>query len=121
VDRHPTAARLVDTASDLVDRQGHESLTVRALVEASGVSVGSVYHHLNSIDEVLAVVATRALEAWAASFLGALRRRGYAAACAADRTWARAHPGLSALVVPGGALRSEAPQIDGAPDGLGTA
>ncbi len=82
----------------MIDCDGIEALTVRSLVEESGVSVGSIYHHLGSLDQLRAAVADRALLSWSNEFLGALRRRGYAAAAAADRAWSRAHPGLAALI-----------------------
>jgi AcrR family transcriptional regulator len=99
---HPTALRLIETATALVDRDGPEVLTVRRLLDESGVSMGSLYHHLGSFDEILVAVVDGALAAWSDAFLAALRRRGLAAAYAADRVWTRRHPGLAAAVASAG-------------------
>jgi len=95
---HPTAMRLLQTALVMIDSDGVDALTVRSLVEQSGVTVGSIYHHLGSLDQLRAAVADEALRSWSTDFLAALRRRGYAAAAAADRAWSRAHPGLGVLI-----------------------
>ncbi|RVW06677.1 TetR/AcrR family transcriptional regulator [Rhodococcus spongiicola] len=93
-----TAKRLLEAALAIIDRDGIDALTVRSLVAESGVSNGSVYHHVGSLDRVEAAAADEAIRAWSAAFLAALERGGYAAAAAADRTWSRAHPGLAALI-----------------------
>lgn len=98
VKTHPTARQLLETALVIIDRDGIDALTVRALVQESGVSNGSIYHHLGSLDQLRAAVADEATRIWSNAFLAALRRRGYAASAAADRAWSRAHPGLAKLV-----------------------
>jgi AcrR family transcriptional regulator len=98
VDTHPTARQLLESALVIIDRDGIDALTVRALVVESGVSNGSVYHHLGSLDRLRCAAADEAIRIWSADFLAALRRRGYAAAAAADHSWSRAHPGLARLI-----------------------
>lgn len=93
-----TAKRLLEAALAIIDRDGIDALTVRSLVAESGVSNGSVYHHVGSLDRLEAAAADEAIKAWSAIFLAALERGGYAAAAAADRSWSRAHPGLAALI-----------------------
>ncbi len=82
----------------IIDRDGVDALTVRALVHESGISNGSVYHHLGSLDRLRSAAADEATRIWSTDFLAALRRRGYAAAVAADRAWSRVHPGLARLI-----------------------
>jgi AcrR family transcriptional regulator len=93
-----TTKRLLEAALTIIDRDGIDALTVRALVAESGVSNGSVYHHVGSLDRLEAAAADEAIKAWSATFLAALERGGYAAAAAADRSWSRAHLGLAALI-----------------------
>lgn len=95
---HPTARRLLESALLIIDRDGVDALTVRALVDESGVSNGSVYHHVGSLDRLRSAVADEATRIWSTDFLAALRRGGYAAAAAADRSWSRAHPDLARLI-----------------------
>jgi AcrR family transcriptional regulator len=92
------AKRLLEVALAIIDRDGIDALTVRTLVAESGISNGSVYHHVGSLDRLVALAADEALRAWSATFLDALCRDGYASAAAQDRCWSRAHPGLAALI-----------------------
>ncbi|BBX87147.1 TetR/AcrR family transcriptional regulator [Mycolicibacterium aubagnense] len=89
---------LLQTALVIVDRDGVDALTVRALVRESGISNGSVYHHVGSLDRLRALVADEALQDWADSFLQALQDGGYASAVAADLAWSRQHPALAELI-----------------------
>ncbi|WP_285030162.1 TetR/AcrR family transcriptional regulator [Mycolicibacterium sp. lyk4-40-TYG-92] len=92
------AERLLVAALAIIDRDGIDALTVRALIAESGISNGSVYHHVGSLDRLVTAAADEAVGAWSAAFLDALERGGYAAAAAEDRRWSRAHPGLAALI-----------------------
>ncbi|MGW4098474.1 TetR/AcrR family transcriptional regulator [Mycobacterium sp. NPDC004974] len=89
---------LLQTALVIVDRDGVDALTVRALVRESGISNGSVYHHVGSLDRLRALVADEAVQDWSNSFLTALHAGGYASAVAADLTWCRQHPALAELL-----------------------
>lgn len=95
---HPTARRVVEVATALVDEEGASRLTVRRLVARSGVSVGSVYHHVGDVESLLAAVASEALESWGEAFCRALQRRGIEAGYRADMRWRHAHPGLAELL-----------------------
>lgn len=95
---HPVAQRLLQTALVIVDRDGLDALTIRLLVQESGVSNGSVYHHLESLERLRGLVADEAVKAWASVFLAALGQDGYARAAEADSKWARAHPELAILI-----------------------
>src|SRR5688572_14693933 len=46
-------AAVITAALDLVREVGAEGLTVEALRERSGASVGSIYHHFGSLEGVL--------------------------------------------------------------------
>ncbi|WP_280831828.1 TetR/AcrR family transcriptional regulator [Mycolicibacterium frederiksbergense] len=95
---HRSSQALLQTALVIVDRDGIDALTVRALVRESGISNGSIYHHVGSLDRLRALVADEAVKAWADSFLRALNAGGYATAVAADLAWSRKHPALAALI-----------------------
>jgi AcrR family transcriptional regulator len=95
---HPVAGAVLQTALLLVDREGADALTIRALVRESGVSNGSIYHHVGSLELLRALVADEAVKDWAAQFLHALHTRGYAGAAEQDTYWCRAHPALAQLI-----------------------
>jgi AcrR family transcriptional regulator len=98
VDAHESSQALLQAALSIVDRDGVDALTVRALVRESGISNGSVYHHMGSLDQLRALAADEAVKSWADAFLHALHAGGYAAAVAADLTWSRRHSALSELI-----------------------
>jgi len=51
-----TAARVLDAALGLHEERGHAGFTVHAIAEASGVSLGSLYHHFGSVDGISAAL-----------------------------------------------------------------
>jgi AcrR family transcriptional regulator len=72
--------------------------TARELSTASGVSVGSIYHHFGSLDGVLEHVRQRFFATWVEGFIEALGSSGDAAAgldaaYRFHRSWLLAHPG----------------------------
>lgn len=95
---HRSRQALLQTALIIVDRDGIDALTVRALVRESGITNGSIYHHMGSLDRLRALVADEAVKAWAETFLQALRSGGYASAVTADLAWSRQHPALAELI-----------------------
>lgn len=50
---HPTATLLLDTAVDLLDTVPVDSLTIPLVLERSGVSYGSLYHHFADISDLV--------------------------------------------------------------------
>jgi AcrR family transcriptional regulator len=54
-----TVERLLDAALDLYDRSGPEGYTMTGVISASGVSVGSLYHHFGSFDGLTAALYSR--------------------------------------------------------------
>jgi AcrR family transcriptional regulator len=98
MDAHPSSQTLLQTGLVIVDRDGIDALTVRALVRESGISNGSVYHHMRSLDQLRALIADEAVKAWADTFMRALGAGGYAKAAAADLVWTQQHPALAELI-----------------------
>lgn len=45
-----TIVRLLDAALAVYSRRGRDGFTLQAVLDASGVSVGSLYHHFGSLD-----------------------------------------------------------------------
>jgi AcrR family transcriptional regulator len=97
----PVAQRLLQCALAIVDRDGLEALTIRALVQESGISNGSVYHHFGSLEQLRSRLAIEALKMSSQPFFAALHKYGYAAAADADMRWTRAHPELAMLIEAG--------------------
>jgi AcrR family transcriptional regulator len=50
---HPTKALLLETAVNLIDRSGPHGFTVEELLETSGISKGSMYHHFEDFNDVI--------------------------------------------------------------------
>lgn len=50
---HPTRTLLVATATNLIEQHGPKGFTVEALLQESGVSKGSLYHHFHDFTDVL--------------------------------------------------------------------
>ncbi|MDC3954018.1 TetR/AcrR family transcriptional regulator [Polyangium jinanense] len=58
-----TTKRLLDAALDVFAKGGHEAFTVHAVVAASGVSLGSLYHHFGNADGLAAALYARCMGA----------------------------------------------------------
>ncbi|MEE1751404.1 TetR/AcrR family transcriptional regulator [Streptomyces sp. SP18CS02] len=63
-----TADLLLDAALSLYAAEGERGVTVGAVTRASGVSMGSLYHHFGSVDGLVAALAHR----WLSRLLGEL-------------------------------------------------
>lgn len=50
---HPTRTLLVATATNLIEQHGPSGFTVESLLQESGVSKGSLYHHFLDFTDVL--------------------------------------------------------------------
>lgn len=81
-----TADRLLDAALQVYAESGEQGVTVSALTKASGVSLGSLYHHFGSVDGLMNALLLR----WLGRLLAEL-----AAAVERSRT---ARTGIGALV-----------------------
>lgn len=56
-----TVTRLLDAALAVHEEHGRDGFTVQAVVAASGVSLGSLYHHFGSFDGLAASLYARCL------------------------------------------------------------
>ncbi len=63
-----TAERLLDAALQVYAESGEQGVTVSALTKASGVSLGSLYHHFGSVDGLMRALLLR----WLGRLLGEL-------------------------------------------------
>ncbi|MZD10013.1 TetR family transcriptional regulator [Streptomyces sp. SID5785] len=54
-----TAERLLDAALRVYAEDGEQGVTVSALTRASGVSLGSLYHHFGSVDGLMNALVVR--------------------------------------------------------------
>ena len=52
-DVHPTKQLLLDTAISLIDEFGAQGFTVDNLLDASGISKGSLYHHFEDFNDII--------------------------------------------------------------------
>ncbi|MET0237855.1 MAG: TetR/AcrR family transcriptional regulator, partial [Kibdelosporangium sp.] len=69
-----TVDRLLATALDVFATRGQEGFTVNAVTKASGVSLGSLYHHFGSFDGLAAALYSKCMAQLFDSLIAALRR-----------------------------------------------
>ncbi|MBB5121729.1 TetR family transcriptional regulator [Streptomyces eurocidicus] len=69
-----TADRLLTTALQVYAASGQQGFTVNAVTAASGVSLGSLYHHFGSFDGLAAALYTRCMEELFEELTSALTR-----------------------------------------------
>lgn len=67
-----TVTRLLTAALDVFDSSGHDGFTVHAVTAASGVSLGSLYHHFGSFDGLAAALYSRCMDQLLDSLITAL-------------------------------------------------
>lgn len=56
---HPTRERLIDVTMQLMDADGHDAVTSDRVLQVSGISKGSLYHHFADFAELLEVAMAR--------------------------------------------------------------
>ena len=118
-----TSARLLDAALAVHAEHGHEGMTVQAVLDRSGVSLGSLYHHFGSAGGLAAALYDRCLGELLDAVLADLRRArtartGVRAVVVAYLRFTREHPDAARYVhassyasfVPEHAARSAAAQ-----------
>lgn len=92
-----TTARLVEAATDLVDREGPGALTLARLADRFGVRAPSLYNHIEGLEALLREVTLTALEglteACRDAAMGRAGGEALRAVALAYRRWALAHPG----------------------------
>ena len=55
---HPTKQRLIDVTVELLDEKQPQEIQVDEILETSGISKGSLYHHFTDLQELLEVAFT---------------------------------------------------------------
>lgn len=55
---HPTKQRLIDVTVDLLDEKQPQEIQVDEILDTSGISKGSLYHHFTDLQELLEVALT---------------------------------------------------------------
>lgn len=99
-----TATKVVDAAVAVVDRDGLDGLALGRVAAELGVRTPSLYNHVGGLDDLRRLLTVRALEDLGAALRGAAVGRSGAdalrALAAAQRSFARDHPGLYATTVP---------------------
>jgi AcrR family transcriptional regulator len=69
-----TVRRLLDAALAVHDEAGPDGFTVQAVVSASGVSLGSLYHHFGSFDGLAAALYERCMAGLLDGIVASLER-----------------------------------------------
>ncbi|WP_320668709.1 TetR/AcrR family transcriptional regulator [Patulibacter defluvii] len=69
-----TIDRLLDASLAIVEQEGLEGLTTTAVTRASGVSVGSLYHHFGSFEGLAAELYARSMAALLDALVAELER-----------------------------------------------
>jgi AcrR family transcriptional regulator len=117
----PRTAEIVAAARTILETEGREGLTMRALASRLGMQAPSLYKHVEDKDELEALLIADGFRELGAALHGALeglvprrspRSRRLEALARAYRAWALAHPDLYRLATEG-----ELPR-DRMPDGL---
>jgi AcrR family transcriptional regulator len=98
-----TVDRLLEAALRVYAESGEQGLTVSAVTKASGVSLGSLYHHFGSIEGLLVTLAHRCVGRLLEALVEALReartaREGIDALVRTYLAFVREHPDAARLV-----------------------
>jgi AcrR family transcriptional regulator len=67
---HPTKARLIETTAELLETQFPEDIQVDEILEKSGISKGSLYHHFEDLSELLEAAQVMRYSAWVDRSIG---------------------------------------------------
>lgn len=105
-------------AREILERDGPEGLTMRRLAERMGIRAPSLYKHVDSKDELEALLIAEAFgelgtelhEAIGSLRKGGSRRKALGELGSAYRRWALAHPHLYRLVTGGPLPRERLPE-----------
>ena len=113
----PRIAEAVGTALEILERDGPDGLTMRAIADRMGIRAPSLYKHVDGKDELEALLMEEALRGMGEALREALaplgarpaRARAFAALGRAYRAWALAHPHLYRLATGGPLPRERLP------------
>ena len=114
----PRVAEAVRTALELLEREGPDGLTMRAIADRMGIRAPSLYKHIEGKDELEALLMAEALRGMGEAMRAALAPLGsrpsrvaaLAALGRAYREWACAHPHLYRLATGGPLPREQLPE-----------
>ena len=67
---HPTKARLIETAAQLLETQLPGAIQVDEILDKSGISKGSLYHHFEDLGELLEAAQVTRYAAWVDRSIG---------------------------------------------------
>lgn len=67
---HPTKARLIETAAELLETQFPEAIQVDEILEKSGISKGSLYHHFEDLGALLEAAQVSRYAIWVDRSIG---------------------------------------------------
>ncbi|MFE3188511.1 TetR family transcriptional regulator [Nocardia sp. NPDC059240] len=62
MDDDPTAARILETAIEVIATRGYHGTSVRDIAQAASVSAGSIYNHFESKQGLLEVIINRGMD-----------------------------------------------------------
>jgi AcrR family transcriptional regulator len=117
-ERTPRVREAVATAREILEREGPDGLTMRRLAERMGIRAPSLYKHIESKEELEALLVAEAFremgvelhEAVTGLATGGSRRKALAELGRVYRRWALAHPHLYRLVTGGPLPRDRLPE-----------
>ncbi|MEY4973102.1 MAG: hypothetical protein RL399_1059 [Actinomycetota bacterium] len=67
---HPTKTRLIETTAELLENQFPQDIQVDEILEKSGISKGSLYHHFEDLGELLESAQVFRYAAWVDRSIG---------------------------------------------------
>lgn len=67
---HPTKTRLIETTAELLENQFPQDIQVDEILEKSGISKGSLYHHFEDLGELLEAAQVFRYAAWVDRSIG---------------------------------------------------
>jgi AcrR family transcriptional regulator len=67
---HPTKTRLIETTAELLENQFPHDIQVDEILEKSGISKGSLYHHFEDLGELLEAAQVFRYAAWVDRSIG---------------------------------------------------
>ena len=67
---HPTKTRLIETTAEILETKFPEDIAVDEILEKSGISKGSLYHHFEDLGELLEAAQVQRYAAWVDRSIG---------------------------------------------------
>jgi AcrR family transcriptional regulator len=118
IERSPRISEIVSAARGLLEREGREGLTMRALGEALGIRAPSLYKHVRDKEEIEALLKADALREIGEVMRDVLdepglrraKTKSLEALARAYRAWALANPHLYRLATQDELPRSQLPE-----------